>query len=366
MENVLKYAISKNCSDVHIMQDKIAVIREKGEIIRPISGNVPFEEITNFVEKHIPSVVGKYNAMLNFTSIHDNEEINAAFNFENRRFRVNIFRSIGGITLALRLLSDNIPRLDELNLPESVCDFTTAKKGLVLVCGMTGSGKTTTNTAIIDHINHTMPVNIITNEDPIEYVLKSDKANVIQREVGTHSESFDACTENALRQDPDILVVGELRQEDTIKNALTLAETGHLVFGTVHTISAVECVDRLVDKFGANEKEQARFQIANVLRGAIHQTLVRNEKGRQIPLVEVLVTDDTIRGMIRAKQAPNAIKDYMRGKKEVGCVHIADNAVWHIQNNRLTVNDVKNALSVEDFNLVNAILSHTSKRGGGY
>jgi twitching motility protein PilT len=363
VEIALNYAIKNNCSDIHITENQIVVVREKGIITRPLPDIISQENINSFIEKYVPIIKYEYEKMLAFKSVKECSEINAAFDFAKRRFRVNIYRSLKGITLAIRLLNDNIPRLDELYLPESIYKFATTGKGLFLVCGATGSGKTTTNTAILNYINQTKAVNIITNEDPIEYIIPSAMANVIQREVGIHSLSFDACTENALRQDPDVIVIGELRKTETIKNTLTLAQTGHLVFGTVHTNSAVESVDRLVGDFEPSEKEQIRNQIANVLQGVIHQTLIRNNQGKRVPLVEILICDDTIRGMIRAKQTPNAIKDYMRGRKEVGSVHIVDNAVWHIQNSRFDIDDIKYTLSVEDFNLVNSILANSSKRG---
>jgi len=290
--------------------------------------------------------------------------IDGAFKYMFRRFRINVYRGMDGINIALRLLSDEILSLDELFLPKEVERFTRITSGLFLVTGTTGSGKSTTLASMIDHINKERSENILTVEQPVEYVHKSVKSRIEQIEVGLHIDSFRTATVAAMRQNPNIILVGEMRDLETIQNAITLAETGHVVYGTLHAKSVTDTVDRIIDVFPSKQQDQIRLQLAGVIKGIMHQTLIRSSQEKLVPLIELLCADDVVSAMILGKQKSNSIRDYMRGKSAMGNVHVADNAAWHIERNRLTLDDVKPFLAPDDFNIVRSLTELTERRRG--
>ena len=352
MGRLLEYAIEQKASDIHITTNRPSTVRVKGEILKTdvvISRN----ELMSFCQEYGYCTDSRYTDFINGLR----KSVDSALTFNNRRFRVHLYQSINNTCAVLRLLAEKVPTLESLNLPSSVGKFITASSGLVLICGATGSGKTTTIASIIDRINKTSSQVIITIEDPIEYVYTEADSVIEQREVGTHVESFNQATVDALREDPDVIVVGEMRDLETIKNAITLAETGHLVFGTLHTKSAIDAIDRMVDIFPPEQQQQIRVQLASVLYGVVHQQLVTS-RGKVVALCEVLMVDAVIGGVIKQpnKSQLNTLRDYMRGKKETGCVHVVDNALWHIQSGRLIPEDIKFNLTDEDFRMLMARL----------
>jgi len=216
------------------------------------------------------------------------------------RFRVNVFKQRGSIGLAVRLIPHDIPAFNELNLPSVVQTMAEKDSGFVLVTGPAGSGKSTTLAAIIDIINSHRNCHIITLEDPIEFLHRHKKSIVNQREIGTDSQSFSAALRAALRQDPDVILVGEMRDLETISTALTAAETGHLVLSTLHTNSAAQTIDRIIDVFPPHQQQQVRIQLANTLVGVVAQRLIpRVDKQGLIPAVEVMISTPAIRNLIR-------------------------------------------------------------------
>ena len=285
------------------------------------------------------------------------EDVDTSFAFQNRRIRANLYMSAAGINAAFRVLNDRIPTLEELYLPQGIERLASFQDGLVIAVGVTGSGKSTTLASIIDIINHTRAENIITMEDPIEYIYTPDRARIQQREIGTHTPSFGAALRGAMRQDPDVVLLGELRDLDTISNALTLAETGHLTFCTLHAKSVPETIDRIIDVFPEGKQEQIRVQLASVLRAVIHQKLVPNRSDGRVPLVELLMTDETVAGMIRQKQPSNSIRDYLRSQRLLGNVHIVDNVVWHCRAGHISLEQVQTVLTPEDYALAQSILA---------
>ena len=216
------------------------------------------------------------------------------------RMRVNIYHQRNHLAASIRLLQDSIPTIDSLNLPPIVKDFTKLTRGLVLVTGPTGSGKTTTLAAMIDHINKTHAKHVITIEDPIEYVYPHAKAMIHQREVGKDADTFASALRSSLRQDPDIILVGEMRDYETISAALTAAETGHLVLSTLHTTTAAQTIDRIIDSCPPHGQAQIRNQLANIVKGIITQQLIPNMHDKGLELAtEVLVGTDAILNLIR-------------------------------------------------------------------
>lgn len=220
------------------------------------------------------------------------------------RCRCHVFKQQGKVSAAIRLLSESIPRLDSLGLPPSALEFTSLHKGIVLVTGETGSGKSTTLAAMLDEINHTRKNHIVTLEDPIEYVYTPDLCVINQREVGKDTASFSEGLRASLREDPDVILIGEMRDKDTIETAITAAETGHLVFGTLHTGSASDAIDRMVQVFPEGMQNQIRLQLSRTLMAVISQQLVKKKTGGRVLASEVMVVTDGIRNMIRGGNTP--------------------------------------------------------------
>ena len=220
------------------------------------------------------------------------------------RCRCHVFKQQGKVSAAIRLLSESIPRLDSLGLPPSALEFTSLHKGIVLVTGETGSGKSTTLAAMLDEINHTRKNHIVTLEDPIEYVYTPDLCVINQREVGKDTASFSEGLRASLREDPDVILIGEMRDKDTIETAITAAETGHLVFGTLHTGSASDAIDRMVQVFPEGMQNQIRLQLSMTLMAVISQQLVKKKTGGRVLASEVMVVTDGIRNTIRGGNTP--------------------------------------------------------------
>ena len=217
---------------------------------------------------------------------------------EYGRFRVNAFRQRGAISIVMRFIPFEIPRFEELGLPEAVRNLAFQERGIVLITGTTGSGKSTTLASMIDLINHSVPRHVVTIEDPIEFLHRDDKCIISQREVGTDTASFARALKRVLRQDPDVILVGEIRDAESAKIALSAAETGHLVLSTLHTVDATETVNRLVDLFPPHERGQVRTMLAGTLKGIVGQRLVRTKDDNRTPVCEVMITTGRIRDFI--------------------------------------------------------------------
>lgn len=232
------------------------------------------------------------------------------------RFRVNICTERKGYSLTLRLIPETVPSISKLGVPDVVLSTVTKSQGLVLVVGPTGSGKSTTIASTLDYLNSNFSHKIVTLEDPIEYVHKNKKSRIIQREIGTHTESFSKGLRAALRQDPDIIAVGELRDLETISTAITAAETGHLVFGTLHTASAGQTIDRIIDVFPEHQQSQIRFQVATKLLMIISQRLIpRSDRDGSIAAFEILKNTNGISNLIRLGQTHKVDNELRTGKR---------------------------------------------------
>ena len=303
IEEYIKKANEQSASDVHLVAGIPAKYRVDGVIC-----NIEQECLDDKKCREI----AKKLAGENFEMLEAVGEIDMAVTVSNVRCRVNLFRQQGHYSAAIRLLKDKIPELETLGLPDVVKEFTQYKQGLVLITGETGSGKSTTLAAILNTINHTKSLHILTLEDPVEYIYQPEKCIINQREIGKDTMSFAAGLRAALREDPDVILVGEMRDLDTIQTALTAAETGHLVFGTVHTNSAADSIDRIVDVFPAERQQQIRLQLSMTLKAVLSQQLLprKNQQGRVLAC-EVMKTDDAIRNLIREGKTPqiqNAIQ----------------------------------------------------------
>ena len=305
IKELLIIAKEKDASDLHLNIGIAPVIRINGKLMK-----LDFQELT-------PEIThGMIFSILNEKQKSDFDkfgELDLSYELPNiSRFRVNVFKHRRGEAAAFRLIPEKIKTLSELNLPSILSDFTDKEKGLVLITGPTGSGKSTTLASLIDIINKNRYDNVITIEDPIEFIHYHKNCLITQREVGSHTESFASALRSALREDPDVILVGEMRDLETISMALTAAETGHLVFSTVHTISAGETVERIIDVFPPHQQNQVRMQIAGSLLGVVAQTLIPtlDEKGR-VPALEIMIANSAIRNLIRegkVHQIPSTIQ----------------------------------------------------------
>jgi twitching motility protein PilT len=293
IKELLITAKDKDASDLHLNIGIPPVIRINGKLIRL---NLP-ELTTEITHDMIYSILNEKQK----SDFEKFGELDLSYELANvSRFRVNVFKHRRGEAAAFRLIPEKIKTLSELNLPSILSDFTNKEKGLVLITGPTGSGKSTTLASLIDIINKNRYDNVITIEDPIEFIHYHKNCLITQREVGSHTESFASALRSALREDPDVILVGEMRDLETISMALTAAETGHLVFSTVHTISAGETVERIIDVFPPHQQNQVRMQIAGSLLGIVAQTLIPtlDEKGR-VPALEIMIANPAIKNLIR-------------------------------------------------------------------
>ncbi|MBO6138378.1 MAG: type IV pilus twitching motility protein PilT [Lachnospiraceae bacterium] len=292
IKEALRAAMDRGASDVHFSVGRPAMLRIDGKL-------VPIEEerlMPADTERLILPVLNEQN----IAELKEKGEIDLALSVEGiGRFRINVFMSRGSYAAALRLLPYNIPSPEDLNLPAAVVETTNKKRGLVLVTGPTGSGKSTTLASLINEINRKYPVHIITLEDPIEYLHRSQTAIVNQREVGLDTQSYADALRAVLRQDPDIVLLGEMRDLDTISTAVTAAETGHLVFSTLHTMGAAATIDRIIDVFPPHQQEQIRIQLSTVLECVVSQQLLPTLGGGRCAAFEVMVPNPAIRNLIR-------------------------------------------------------------------
>jgi twitching motility protein PilT len=296
---VLGRAVELGASDIHLKVGQPPVLRRDGEL-GLLPDHPPLYD--SDLEASLAIVADMTPAKL--SHFHESGELDIAYSAEGLpRFRVNGYRQRGSISFAFRVIPNEVPSFAQLRLPKGVERLSEEHRGLVLVTGATGSGKTTTLAAVIDHINRTRRQHIVTIEDPIE-ILHSDQGCIVnQREVGLDTESFLAAIRRVLRQDPDVILIGELRDVETAETALKAAESGHLVFSTMHTVDAAETIGRLVEFFPAVKQEQIRAILAGVLRGVVSQRLLPRQEGGRVAAVEVMVNNSRIADLIRENRA---------------------------------------------------------------
>jgi len=294
LQDILKKAVAEGGSDIHIVAGLPPMVRKIGTL-SPVDG----------YDKLAPADTMRlcYSVMTDAQRHKFESELELDFSFGISglaRFRGNVSYQRGSVAGAFRTIPSDIPPFEALGIPPVVQNFANLAKGLVLVTGPTGSGKSTTLASLINKINHTKNAHIITIEDPIEYVYTHNKCVINQREVGSDTLSFSNALKHALRQDPDIILVGEMRDIETIRMALRAAETGHLVFSTLHTNSAAQTINRIIDAFPANEQSQVRSELSLTLEGVVSQTLLKNiDQTKRVLAMEILVMNSAIRNLIR-------------------------------------------------------------------
>lgn len=293
---LLSLAVANKASDIHLITGSIPKLRVYGELIEVTQ----FADIDNkLMEEMIFSLLTEDQKKF----VLEERELDFSLESPESRFRCNIYYQKGAIACALRLISSQIPTFEELHLPSLFKSFVNLKQGFILVTGPTGHGKSTTVAAILNEINNSKASHIITIEDPVEYLIKAQKSIISQREIGYDTKNFDLALRSCLRQDPNVVFVGEMRDLESISSALTIAETGHLVFSVLHTNSAAQAIDRIVDVFPDSSKTQIRVQLASVVTAIVSQRLVPAINGGRIPAFEILMVTPAVRNVIREGKA---------------------------------------------------------------
>ena len=310
LNEILIQSVKERASDIHLTSGRAPSYRVDG-VLAPIMG----ERLTpQMLEDILLPLIDKRHQ----EELEETGQTDFAYAISGvGRFRVNVFKQRGTLAAVMRSLPFNIPEPEDLGIPREVVEMTSRKRGLVLVTGPTGSGKSTTLASLIHVINRTYPYHIITLEDPIEYLHRHDKSVVNQREIGSDSTDYAQALRAALREDPDVILVGEMRDLETISTAITAAETGHLVFSTLHTIGADKTIDRIIDVFPPNQQQQVRIQLASVLECIVSQQLLKKADGSgRVAALEVLFANNAVRNLIRESktyQIPSVMQTNKRG-----------------------------------------------------
>jgi len=311
IDSFLKLGLAQGCSDIHLAVGVPPMLRMNGDLM-----HIKFRELSDTeLESYVMEIISDSQK----DHFYSGRDLDFSYvDEEGGRFRVNLFRKDTGVGAVFRHIPNEVPTLEQLNVPDIIRDFCDYHQGMVLVTGSTGTGKSTTLAAMINHLNQTRSLNIISLEDPIEFVHPSKQSQVIQRELGTHLTSFADGVRSAMREDPDVILVGELRDAETISMAMTAAETGHLVLGTLHTTSAVKSIDRIIDALPGDLREQTKSFLSQSLKAVVTQVLVKTLDGRgRKAILEVLVNNRAIAKMIMTDQS-HQIPGQLQTGKNVG------------------------------------------------
>lgn len=305
IDHILKIAYYKQASDVHLVAGAAPIFRVNGQLIPQGGDRLDHKDTLAFTHAILPPD--------KLALLEEKRELDFSYGIKGiARFRVNAFYQRNSVSLAFRVIATEIPALESLGIPTVTRKLVEQPHGLFLVTGPTGSGKTTSLAALINHLNQTQNRHIITLEDPIEYLHSHKKSIIVQREIGFDVTSFQAGLRASLRQDPDVILVGELRDLETISTAITAAETGHLVLGTLHTANATDSIERMIDVFPGDQRSQVRLMLANVLLGILSQRLLPTKDGKgRLPATEMLINNTAIKNLIRNEkmhQIPNILQ----------------------------------------------------------
>jgi twitching motility protein PilT len=357
IDDLLRIAMERRASDLHLKVGNYPHLRIDGEL-------TPLTDQPRISAEDMLTMAFSMMSARQKQKFKETTEIDMAYGVAGLgRFRVNVFQQRGNVGLVLRVIPTKIRALDELYLPkivEQICDL---PRGLILVTGVTGSGKSTTLAAMIDRINSTRAEHIITIEDPIEFLHRDKKGYVNQREVEVDTPTFSAALRASLRQDPDVILVGEMRDVETISTALHAAETGHMVFSTLHTLDAVETVNRIISVFPPPEQKQIRLQLAAVMRAVISQRLVRRSDAEgRVPAVEVMINTAYIRECVLVPEKTRAIRDAIAAGTSQYGMQTFDQSLWDLFQAGLVAYEtaLENASNADDFKLRMQGISSTS------
>ena len=349
LDHALRYLIAAEGSDLHLKVPAYPLVRLHGKL-EPIVGT---ERLTpQDTERVLHEMLNDPNKLAEFEA---ENEVDFSYALEGlARFRVNAFRQKGFVSLVLRAIPVNIKSIEELSLPPVIRKLAEEERGIILLTGTTGSGKSTTLAAMIDHMNRTMHKHIVTIEDPIEFLHPDRNSIVNQREVGQDTASFKRALRRVLRQDPDVILVGEMRDEETVQTALSAAETGHLVLSTLHTVDASESINRIIDFFEPHQQSQARAMIAGTLKGIVSQRLVRTADGNgRVATAEILVMTGRVHDMIIDPKMTGQLPEVIAEGGYYGMQTFDQHLLEHLEAGRITMEEaVHVATSPHDFKLM--------------
>lgn len=334
INELLAIVIKRNASDLHLLAELPPIVRIDGALIMLTDYGILTPEV---VEQLTFSVVSTDQKEL----ILVNKELDFSVPFKDEkgnvgRFRANVYYQKGSIASEFRYIPSYIRTVEELNLPKIVHEFTKLRQGFILVTGPTGHGKTTSLAAMLDEINKSRAVHIITIEDPIEYLFHPEKSIISQREMHTDTHSWDVALRSVLREDPDVVLIGEMRDTETISAALTIAETGHLVFATLHTNSASQTLDRIIDAFPEGERDQVAIQLAATLEGIISQRLIPAIEGGRLPAVEVLLGTQAVKTNIREGKS-HLLDNIVQTSSNVGMISLESSLAQMVKGGKITL-----------------------------
>lgn len=297
IKNLLRIVAQQGASDLHLVVGRYPTMRLDGKLYPITQETVLTAEDTKILSDSMLTEENKGKLI-------EEGQVDFSYNFENKaRFRTNVFFQKGNVSVTMRLISGKIRTLEELNVPTMLYDFMHYSQGLLLITGPVGHGKSTTLAAMIDFVNHNQDRHIITIEDPIEYIYEQDRCIINQREVGRDTKSFQDGLRAVFREDANIVLIGEMRDLDTIGTAMTAAETGHLILGTLHTNDTTQTIDRIVDVFPAHQQNQMRSQLASVLVGVVSQRLVPKVGGGRVPAMEIMIKNHAVENLIRENKS---------------------------------------------------------------
>lgn len=338
IKKLLSYAIEHRASDLHLSSGMLPLIRVDGDL-KPIENEAVLEHevLLESLKKVLPPQ--------RYTDLTENFEVDLSLSIAglDARFRVNVFFQLRGVSAAFRIIPMKIATLEELNMPKSLYNLAQLPHGLILVTGPTGCGKSTTLAAMVDHINKNRACHIVTIEDPIEFVYPQTKGLLQQREVHQQTKSFANALRAALREDPDVILVGEMRDLETIRLAMTAAETGHLVFATLHTNSSAKTINRIIDVFPSGEKELIRTMLAESLQAVISQRLFKKKGEGRIAAQEIMLCNLAIRNLIRENKVPQ-IESVIQTGKTHGMQTLKDSIKGLVSNNLVDVSSVEHLI----------------------
>jgi twitching motility protein PilT len=354
IEELLKMAVANKASDIHLLAGMAPKLRVDGEMI----------EVANFAggtEAEMAEMILSLPLQVLRAEFATKKELDFSVKIDEARFRANIFMVQGRVAAALRVVASVIPQLSELNMPDVLLNIIDRKQGFILVTGPTGHGKSTTVASLLDSINRNKNVHIVTIEDPIEYQLQPVKSLISQREVGFDTNGFAPALRSVLRQDPNVVFVGEMRDLETIGSALTIAETGHLVFSTLHTNSASQTIDRIVDVFPEGSKDQIRVQLSETLTAVISQRLIPAVDGGRIPALELMVVTPAVKNIIREGKT-FMIDNVITTSADVGMISLEAYLAMLVKKNRIT-QEVAESYCLRPTELQNRLIGKMTKDG---
>src|SRR3954466_4648198 len=349
LDHALRHLIASEGSDLHLKVPSPPLVRLHGEL-QAIPGTERLSPADTVAA--VQEMLQDPNKLAEFEA---ENEVDFSYSMEGlARFRVNAFRQRGRVSLVMRAIPVDIKSVDELNLPSTISRLAEEERGIVLLTGTTGSGKSTTLAAMIDHMNRTMHKHIVTIEDPIEFLHRDRNSILNQREVGQDTASFKRALRRVLRQDPDVILVGEMRDEETVHTALSAAETGHLVLSTLHTVDASETVNRIIDLFPPHQQQQARAMIAGTLKGIVSQRLVRTTDGHgRVACCEIMVMTGRVHDMILDPKLTGQLPEVVAEGGYYGMQTFDQHLLKHLQAGRITFDEaMRSATAPHDFKLM--------------